>query len=89
MANRHITLTEEQHAAVEALVASGEYADASAVITEALDQLELRREIARLRQRALDAAIEEGERAYREGRYTVLRSKEDIAAFVAGLGKRT
>jgi putative addiction module CopG family antidote len=88
MTARQVTLTKEQHAAVEALVASGEYPSASAVIAEALDQLELRREVARLRRRAFDEAIEEGERDIREGRFTVLRSKQEITDFVAGLGKR-
>jgi Arc/MetJ-type ribon-helix-helix transcriptional regulator len=89
MANRQVTLTPEQHAAAEAWVATGEYPDITAVITEALDQLEFRIEAAKLRQRALDAAIEEGERDIREGRYTSISSDADLEAFMRSVDRQS
>lgn len=85
---RTVALTDAQAELLDRLLATGAYKDASEAVDAALRLVEQTARDDKARIAAFEAAIEEGERDIREGRYTVIASAEDREAFMRSLDAR-
>jgi antitoxin ParD1/3/4 len=81
MPTRNISLTPEQDAFVEEVVAAGEYQNASEAVRDALRVLQQRRKEDRLRLKALRAQLKVGVEALDRGDFTDVEGTELEAYF--------
>jgi antitoxin ParD1/3/4 len=82
MATRNISLTADQNAFIEKLVASGEYQNASETVRDALRALMQRRREDALRLRVLRAQLTDGLDALDQGDFVVI-DESDLARHLA------
>lgn len=85
MPTRNVVITEHQAALIERLVASGRYQNASEVLREGLRMVERSEQDHAARLAAFHAAIDEGEKDIREGRFTELATDAEIRRFIRNL----
>ena len=84
MPTRNISLTTEQDAFVDRIVATGEYQNASEALRDALRALQQRRREDALKLAALRSQIAQGTAALDRGDFTEL-DERDLGAFMAEL----
>lgn len=82
MPTRNVVLTDHQAAFIGGLVASGRYQNASEVLREGLRLVEQREAEDAARLDALRRAVDSGIRDIDEGRYDLLSTRAEIAAYM-------
>lgn len=84
MATRNISLTAEQSAFIDEIVAAGDYQNASEAIRDALRALQQRRQEDALKLELLRAQLESGTDALERGDFTEVDS-DDVERYLAKL----
>jgi antitoxin ParD1/3/4 len=82
MPTRHVELTDHQEALVGSLVESGRYQDVGEVLREGLRLVEQREAEDAARLDALRQAVDSGIRDIDEGRFDLLSTRSQIAAYI-------
>ncbi len=85
MPTRNVVLTDRQDKLIAALVADGTYQNASEVIREGVRAVEQRIAEEKQKFKALKAAINVAVEASKRGEHTVLKTKEELDAFLDGI----
>jgi antitoxin ParD1/3/4 len=88
MPTRNVNLTEHFDRLVKSRVASGRFGNASEVVREGLRLLEQRDQEERAKLKWLGSAVSEGIEDVEDGRYTALRSGEEVASFMRQLRRQ-
>lgn len=88
MPTRNVVITDRQAAFIEQLVEGGEYQNASEVLREGLRLVEERRAKYNARLEALRAAVQEGIDSIEAGRFTTLKTEEELEAHFNALAAK-
>src|SRR5690348_15127571 len=88
MPTKNVVVTQRQAKMIDRLVSSGQYQNASEVLREGLRLIEERTREEKAKLRALREAIQVGIDDLEAGRYTALRSSEEIRQHLKSLADK-
>jgi antitoxin ParD1/3/4 len=83
-----ISLTPHFQNLIQELVAEGQYNNVSEVVRDGLRMIEERRDQRKIKLEALRQAVKAGADALNRGEYEMVRSRDELKAYVESLGQR-